>query len=402
MNKKELEAFAKQAAKGIKSEQDLTDFRKILTKITVEAALNAELEEHLGYALHEQSSTNNSRNGYSSKSIRTEDGQVDLETPRDREGSFEPQLVKKNQTRFTSMDDKILHLYAKGMTTREIVDTFKEMYDADISPTLISRVTNAVIDQVTEWQARPLDSVYPIVYLDCLVVKIRQDKQVINKAIYLALGVNIEGHKELLGMWISENEGAKFWLNVLTELQNRGVNDILIACVDGLKGFPEAINTVFPQTQVQLCIVHMVRNSMKYVPWKDYKAVTGDLKRIYQSVTEEEALLELDNFCARWDDKYPQISRSWRAHWSNLNTLFKYPQDIRKAIYTTNAIESLNSVIRKAIKKRKLFPSDDSARKVVYLAIDAASKKWTMPIRNWKTALNRFMIEFEDRLKDFI
>jgi len=402
MNKKELEAFAKQAAKGIKSEKDLTDFRKILTKITVEAALNAELEEHLGYALHEKSNANNSRNGYSSKSIRTEDGLVDLETPRDREGSFEPLLVKKNQTRFTSMDDKILYLYAKGMTTREIVDTFKEMYDADISPTLISRVTNAVIEEVIEWQARPLDSVYPIVYLDCLVVKIRQDKHVINKAIYLALGVNIEGHKELLGMWISENEGAKFWLNVLTELQNRGVNDILIACVDGLKGFPEAINTVFPQTQVQLCIVHMVRNSMKYVPWKDYKAVTADLKRIYQSVTEEEALLELDNFCTRWDDKYPQISRSWRAHWSNLNTLFKYPQDIRKAIYTTNAIESLNSVIRKAIKKRKLFPSDDSARKVVYLAIDAASKKWTMPIRNWKTALNRFMIEFEDRLKDFI
>ena len=402
MNKKELEAFAKQAAKGIKSEQDLTDFRKILTKITVEAALNAELEEHLGYALHEKSSTNNSRNGYSSKTIRTEDGQVDLETPRDREGSFEPLLVKKNQTRFTSMDDKILYLYAKGMTTREIVDTFKEIYDADISPTLISRVTNAVIDQVVEWQARPLDPVYPIVYLDCLVVKIRQDKQVINKAIYLALGVNIEGHKELLGMWISENEGAKFWLNVLTELQNRGVNDILIACVDGLKGFPDAINTVFPQAQIQLCIVHMVRNSMKYVPWKDYKAVSGDLKRIYQSVTEEEALLELDNFCTRWDDKYPQISRSWRAHWSNLNTLFKYPQDIRKAIYTTNAIESLNSVIRKAIKKRKLFPCDDSAKKVIYLAIDAASKKWTMPIRNWKTALNRFMIEFEDRLKDFI
>jgi len=402
MNKKELEVFAKQAAKGIKSEQDLTDFRRILTKITVEAALNAELEEHLGYALHEQSTTNNSRNGYSSKTIRTEDGQVDLETPRDREGSFEPQLVKKNQTRFTSMDDKILYLYAKGMTTREIVDTFKEMYNADISPTLISRVTNAVIEQVIEWQARPLDSVYPIVYLDCLVVKIRQDKHVINKAIYLALGVNIEGHKELLGMWISENEGAKFWLNVLTELQNRGVNDILIACVDGLKGFPEAINTVFPQTQVQLCIVHMVRNSMKYVPWKDYKAVTADLKRIYQSVTEEEALLELDNFCLSWDDKYPQISRSWRTHWANLNTLFKYPQDIRKAIYTTNAIESLNSVIRKAIKKRKLFPSDDSARKVVYLAIEAASKKWTMPIRNWKTALNRFMIEFEDRLKDFI
>jgi transposase-like protein len=234
------------------------------------------------------------------------------------------------------------------------------------------------------------------------VVKIRQDKQVINKAIYLALGVNMEGHKELLGMWLSENEGAKFWLNVLTELQNRGVNDILIACVDGLKGFPDAINTAFPQTQIQLCIVHMIRNSVKYVPWKDYKSVTADLKKIYQSVTEEEALLALDDFEARWDDKYPQISRSWRAHWDNLNTLFLYPQDIRKAIYTTNAIESLNSVIRKALKKRKLFPTDDSAKKVVYLAIQEASKKWTMPIRNWKSALNRFMIEFEDRLQDYI
>jgi transposase-like protein len=288
------------------------------------------------------------------------------------------------------------------MTAREIVATFKEMYDADISPTLISKVTDAVIEQVVEWQSRPLDAVYPIVYLDCIVVKIRQDKQVINKAIYLALGVNLEGHKELLGLWLSENEGAKFWLNVLTELQNRGVKDILIACVDGLKGFPDAINTVYPDTQIQLCIVHMVRNSMKYVPWKDYKAITAGLKQIYQSVTEEEALLALDQFAEQWDAKYPQISRSWRAHWDNLNTLFNYPEDIRKAIYTTNAIESLNSVIRKAIKKRKLFPSDDSAKKVVYLAIKDASKKWTMPIRNWKTALNRFMIEFEDRLSDYI
>lgn len=402
MNKKELEAFAKQAAKAIKSEADLTDFRKMLTKVTVEAALNAELDEHLGYARNEQSNHHNSRNGYSAKTIRTEDGDVELDTPRDRDASFEPQLVKKNQTRFTSMDDKILYLYSKGMTTREIVATFKEMYDADVSPTLISRVTDAVISQVIEWQARPLDAVYPIVYLDCLVVKVRQDKQVINKAIYLALGVNIEGHKELLGMWISENEGAKFWLNVLTELQNRGVKDILIACVDGLKGFPEAINTVYPDTQIQLCIVHMVRNSLKFVPWKDYKAITADLKRIYQSVTEEEALLALDQFEQRWDNKYPNISRSWRNNWQNVSTIFNYPEDIRKAIYTTNAIESLNSVIRKAIKKRKLFPHDDSAKKVVYLAIEQASKKWTMPIRNWKTALNRFMIEFEDRLKDVI
>ena len=402
MNKKELEAFAKQAAKSIKSEADLTDFRKMLTKVTVEAALNAELDEHLGYARHEQSNQNNSRNGFSSKTIRTEDVEVDLDAPRDRDSSFEPQLVKKNQTRFTSMDDKILYLYSKGMTTRDIVATFKEMYDAEVSPTLISRVTNAVIEQVVEWQARPLDAVYPIVYLDCLVVKVRQDKHVINKAVYLALGVNVEGHKELLGMWISENEGAKFWLNVLTELQNRGVKDILIACVDGLKGFPDAINTVYPDTQIQLCIVHMVRNSLKFVPWKDYKAITADLKRIYQSITEDEALMSLEQFEQRWDSKYPNISRSWRNNWQNVSTLFNYPEDIRKAIYTTNAIESLNSVIRKAIKKRKLFPHDDSAKKVIYLAIDQASKKWTMPIRNWKTALNRFMIEFEDRLKDVI
>lgn len=402
MNKKELEAFAKHAAKSIKTEADLTDFRKMLTKVTVEAALNAELDEHLGYGRHEQSEHDNSRNGYSAKTIRTEDGEVDIETPRDRDSSFSPQLVKKNQTRFTSMDDKILHLYAKGMTTRDIVSTFKEMYDADVSPTLISRVTNAVIEQVVEWQSRPLDAVYPIVYLDCLVVKIRQDKQVINKAIYLALGVNLEGHKELLGMWISENEGAKFWLNVLTELQDRGVQDILIACIDGLKGFPDAINTVYPDTQIQLCIVHMVRNSLKFVPWKDYKAITADLKRIYQSITEDEALMALAQFEQRWDANYPNISRSWRNHWQNVRNLFDYPDDIRKAIYTTNAIESLNSVIRKAIKKRKVFPHDDSAKKVVFLAIEAASKKWTMPIRNWKAALNRFMIQFEDRLSDYI
>ena len=402
MNKKELEAFAREAAKGLKTEKDLNEFSQMLTKVAVEAALNAELDDHLGYSKHETSDTDNSRNGFTSKTLRTEDGQFELDTPRDRHGSFEPKLVKKRQTRFTSMDDKILSLYAKGMTTREIVATFKEMYDADVSATLISKVTDAVIEQVVEWQSRPLDDVYPIVYLDCLVVKIRQDRRVINKSVYLALGVNMEGHKELLGMWLSENEGAKFWLNVLTELQNRGVKDILIACVDGLKGFPDAINTVYPEAQIQLCIVHMVRNSIKYVPWKDYKPVTADLKLIYQAVTEEEALMALDNFSTRWDDKYPQISRSWRAHWHNLNTLFNYPEDIRRAIYTTNAIESLNSVIRKVIKKRKLFPTDESAQKVVYLAIRDASKKWTMPIRNWKVALNRFMIEFEDRLTEYV
>ena len=401
MNKKELEAFAREAAKGIKTPEDLNEFSQMLKKITVEAALNAEMDEHLGYEKHHKSTSTNSRNGKSTKRVKTEDGEFELDTPRDREGSFEPKLVKKNQTRFTSMDDKILWLYAQGMSTREIVSAFDEWYGAEISPTLVSRVTNAVIEQVIEWQSRPLDAVYPIVYLDCIVVKVRQDKRVINKSIFLALGINTEGHKELMGMWIAENEGAKFWLNVLTELQQRGVEDILIACVDGLKGFPDAINTVFP-TNIQLCIVHMVRNSLKYVSWKDYKAVTADLKRVYRSATEDEALLELERFGDAWDSQYPQITKSWRNHWQNLNTLFNYPEDIRKAIYTTNAIESLNSVIRKAIKKRKIFPSDDSARKMVYLAIKDASKKWTMPIQNWRQAMSRFIIEFEERLERHI
>jgi len=390
MNKKELEVFAKEAAKGIKTPEDLNEFSQMLKKITVEAALNAEMDEHLGYEKNHKSTSSNSRNGKSSKRVKTEDGE------------FEPKLVKKHQSRFTSMDDKILWLYAQGMSTREIVNAFDEWYGAEISPTLVSRVTNAVIEQVVEWQSRPLDAIYPIVYLDCIVVKIRQDKRIINKSIFVALGINTEGHKELMGMWIAENEGAKFWLNVLTELQQRGVEDILIACVDGLKGFPDAINAMFPQTHIQLCIVHMVRNSLKYVSWKDYKAVTADLKRVYRSATEDEALLELERFAETWDGQYPQISKSRRTHWNNLNTLFNYPEDIRKAIYATNAIESLNSVIRKAIKKRKIFPSDDSARKMVYLAIKDASKKWSMPIQNWRQAMSRFIIEFEKRLEKHI
>ena len=402
MERETITQLAEQIAGKIKTETDLNDFSRILKKITVETALNAELAEHLGYEKHRVTANRNSRNGYSSKRLITETGPVEVEIPRDREGSFDPQLVKKHQRRLTLMDDKILCLYAKGMTTREIVATFKEMYDADVSATLISKVTDAVIDQVKEWQTRPLDAVYPIVYLDCIVVKVRQDNQVINKAVYLVLGVNLEGRKELLGMWIAETEGAKFWLGIMTELQNRGVKDILIACVDGLKGFPEAIQSIYPQTQIQLCIVHMVRNSMKYVPHKDYKLVIADLKRIYQAVTEEAALAALEQFAERWDEKYPQISRMWRYNWENLNTFFQYPADIRKAIYTTNAIESLNSVIRKVIRKRKVFPSDEAVKKVVFLAVQEASKKWTMPIRDWKPALNRFMIIFEDRLKPFV
>ncbi len=384
LDQEKLKAMAAELAKDIKSEKDLGALTQQLVKLTVETALNAELDEHLGYEKHalEGRGTGNSRNGYSAK----------------RDGSFEPQFVRKGQSRLTQMDDQILALYAKGLSTRDIVDAFKEMYDADISATLVSKVTERVIDQVHEWQNRPVDPVYPIVYLDCIVLKIRQDKRVINKSLYLALGINMEGQKELLGLWLAETEGAKFWLSVLTELKNRGLEDILIACVDGLKGFPDAIAAEYPQTKVQLCIVHMVRNSLRYVSWKDYRAVTVDLKQIYQSATEHEARQALDAFGERWDSQYPQISRSWQSHWDNLITIFEYPPAIRKVIYTTNAIESLNSVIRKATKRRKLFPTDDSALKVAFLAIQQASKKWTMPIRDWKPALNRFIIEFGDRL----
>ena len=402
MNEQKLKDLAAEFAKGIKTEDDLNQFTRLLTKLTVETALNAELTEHLGHEKNARKHGSNARNGYSSKTVLSDDGEVEITTPRDRDGTFEPQLIKKNQTRITQMDSQILSLYAKGMTTREIVATFKEMYDADVSPTLISKVTDAVKEQVAEWQNRPLDALYPIVYMDCIVVKVRHNGSVINKAVFLALGINLDGQKELLGMWMAENEGAKFWLNVLTELKNRGLQDILIACVDGLKGFPDAINSVYPQTHIQLCIIHMLRNSLKYVSWKDYKAVTQDLKTVYQSPTEEAALMALDQFAQTWDDKYPQISKSWRTHWENLNTFFAYPAEIRKAIYTTNAIESLNSVIRQAIKKRKVFPTDDSVRKVIYLAIDAASKKWNMPIRDWRLAMSRFIIEFGDRLSNHL
>lgn len=402
MDEKKLKTFAAELAKGLKTKDDLNQLSMMLKKLTVETALNAELTDHLGHEKNASKSGSNTRNGYSSKTILTDNGEFELTTPRDREGTFEPQLIKKNQTRITRMDSQILSLYAKGMTTRDIVATFKEMYDADVSSTLISKVTDAAKEQVTEWQNRPLDAIYSIVYMDCIVVKVRQDGSVINKAVFLSLGVNTEGQKELLGMWLAENEGAKFWLSVLTELKNRGLQDILIACVDGLKGFPDAINSVYPQTHIQLCIIHMVRNSLKYVVWKDYKAVTAGLNTIYQAATEDAALLALDKFAGIWDEKYPQISKSWRAHWENLNTFFGYPPDIRKAIYTTNAIESLNSVIRQAIKKRKVFPTDDSVRKVIYLAIMDASKKWSMPIRNWRLAMTRFIIEFGDRLSDHL
>jgi len=397
-----LREMAAELAKTVKTQEDLSSLSSMLVKMTVEAALGAEMEEHLGYGRNQESESFNSRNGYSSKTLKGDHGEVNLSIPRDRHSLFEPVIVKKGETRLTHMDDQILSLYAKGMSTRDIVDTFQEMYGAEVSATLISKVTDSVIEKVTQWRSRPLNDVYPIVYLDGIVIKVRQDKQVIRKTMYVALGVDLEGRKECLGLWLSDNESSKFWLGVLNDIHARGVKDILIACVDGLTGFPEAINAVFPQTDVQLCIVHMVRNSLKYVGYKERKEVAGDLKRIYQSVTEEEALLELDHFEAKWDAKFPSISRSWRNNWDNVCTLFLYPESIRKAIYTTNAIESLNSVIRKSTRNRKIFGHDNSAFKIIFLAIEAASKKWTMPIRNWNSAMNQFMILHDERLKDYV
>jgi transposase-like protein len=371
-------------------------------KAILEASLNAELDEHLGYSKHEKSDQPkaNTRNGYSKKTIKCDQGEIELVTPRDREASFEPKIVPKGKTRFVGFEDSILALYARGMTTRDIQHAIKELYNgAEVSHTVISNVTNAVIDEVNAWQGRPLDSTYPIVFLDAIVVKVHQDKRVVNKAVYLALGVTEDGRKDLLGLWISENEGAKFWLSVLTDLQNRGVRDIFIACVDGLTGFPDAIAAAFPKTKVQLCIVHMVRNSLRYVPAKDMKAVARDLKAIYGSNSLAEAEKALNEFAEKWSALYPNIEKSWRRHWDNLITIFDYPFEIRRIFYTTNAIESLNSVIRKAIRNRKIFPSDQSALKVIYLSIKKASERWTMPLRNWKPAMNRFAIEYGSRFE---
>jgi len=395
-----LDALSVELAKKIKSEQDIAALSRQLLKLTVEQALNAELDAHLGYAKHarEGHGTGNSRNGYSTKTLKGDVGEVEIQTPRDRQGSFEPQLIGKGQTRLSEFDEQILTLYAKGMSVRDIAETFRELYGAEVSPSLISKVTDAVWETVQTWQSRPLDAVYPIVYLDALVVKIRQENRVINKAILVALGINREGHKEVLGLWLTETEGAKFWLSVLTELQNRGLKDIFIVCVDGLKGFPEAIQTVYPKAKVQLCLVHMMRNALNYVSYKDRRAVAADLKPIYQAATVAEAEQALERFSDRWDAKYPSISALWLRHWEHVITLFEYPPEIRRVIYTTNAIESLNSVIRKAVKHRRMFPTDRSALKVVFLAIERAAQKWTMPIRDWKLALNRFAIEFGERL----
>jgi len=376
-----------------------------LKKQIVERVLESELDYELGYSKHSKipKSYDNRRNGSYEKTIIDDEGhKLSIEVPRDRGGDYQPQLIPKGVRRFNGFDEKVISLYGRGMTFSEIQEHLEEIYHTKVSKDLISTVTDGVIDEATKWQNRALDTIYPIIYLDCIHVKSRDNHTIINKAVYLAIAVNMEGKKELLGIWVGKNEGSKFWMQVVTELKNRGVRQIYVACVDGLKGFPEAINSVFPNTLVQLCIVHMIRNSCKFVSYKDLKEVTTDLKKIYTANTEEIALLELKSFASKWDSKYPVISDIWQRNWSGIAPLFSFPEEIRKAIYTTNVIESVNRQIRKIIKNKGFFPNDESIKKIIFLALKNASKKWTMPIKNWPLALNQFEILCGDFRQDLL
>jgi putative transposase len=392
-----------QLLEGVETTEDLfgqEGLLKQLGKRLIERMLEGELTEHLGYDKHARAGRNsgNSRNGHRTKTLKSEQGQLTLQVPRDREGSYEPLLVPNGSQRLAGLDEKIITLYARGMSTRDIQAQVRDLYGVELSPGLISNVTASVLEEVTAWQNRPLEALYPIVYLDALVAKVRDNGQVINKSVYVALGVTLEGHKEVLGLWLAQTEGAKFWLQVVTELKNRGVADIFIACVDGLKGFPEAIEALFPRTQVQLCIVHMVRHSLRFVTWKERQAVAADLKQIYRAPTRAAGEQALREFAAKWDGKYPTISRSWRDNWERLSPFFAYPADIRRVIYTTNTIEAVNRSLRKVLKTRGALPSDEALLKLLFLALRNTSQKWTMPVPHWKQALNQFAILFEDRL----
>ena len=373
---------------------------KQLTKALLERAMSAELTQHLGYEKHDPAGYNsgNSRNGKTPKTVHGDFGQMVVETPRDRNGSFEPQILPKHQTRFDGFDDKILSMYARGMTTREIQGHLREMYGVEVSPALVSEVTDAVMDEVKAWQSRPLEPIYGIVFLDALYVKMRHEGRVENRAVYVAMGVDLEGRKDVLGLWTSANEGAKFWLGVLTELKNRGVRDVLIACVDGLKGFPQAIESVFPEARIQLCIVHLVRASLNYVNWKERKRVAADLKAIYRASTAIQAELELTEFMARWGSKYQAIGKLWKENWERVIPFFEFAPDVRRVIYTTNAVESLHMSLRKVIKTRGSFPSEEAAMKLLYLALRNASAKWDT-IQHWKQALNHFQMIWGDRIQ---
>jgi transposase-like protein len=393
MSKSDQEKIKQAVDLLIDKDTDLTSFfakdrmLKELTKNLFERALKAEMDEHLGYSKYGRGETENSRNGVGKKSLITEGGVLELEVPRDRNAEFSPVLVPKRQTRIDGLEQKILSLYAKGMSVSDIKMQIQELYGAEISESLISRVTDNIMDEVRSWQHRPLEAIYAIVYFDALVVKVRQDKRIINKEVYVALGIDLTGRKDILGLWISENEGAKFWLNNFTEMRNRGLKDILIACRDNLTGMSEAIAAVCPETEHQLCIVHQIRSSLAYVSYKDRKKVAADLKLVYGSVNEDEALSALSDFDLKWGKQYPHIAKSWQNNWQNLVVFLQYPEVIRRIIYTTNAIEGLNSQLRKLTNNKRVFPSDDSVFKTLYLTIDYITRKWSMPIQNWGEGL---------------
>ena len=391
---------------GYKKPDDLigeNGLLKQLTKALLERAMQAEMTDHLGYPRSATTGKNsgNSRNGSYQKKIKGDFGEIDLTVPRDRNSSYEPVIIPKGESRFKGFDDKIISMYARGMTTRDIQGHLQEIYGIEVSATLVSQVTEAVMDEVRLWQNRPLDDVYPIVYLDAVRINVKHNGQIVKKAVYIAIAVTMTGVKEVLGMWAAETEGAKFWLSILTELRNRGVKDILIACVDGLKGFPEAIEAVYPATQVQLCIVHMVRHSLNFVSWKQRKEMANDLKEIYSAATVEQAEANLAAFGEKWDATHPRVSQSWRNNWQRIIPFFAYQPEIRRVIYTTNTIESLNMSLRKVTKNRGSFPNDEAMFKLLYLALTNIAKRWTMPIKNWKSALNQFSIMFEERLPEF-
>lgn len=390
--------------KGCERPEDIigeSGLLKQLTKAVLERALNGELTHHLGYEKHDPAGykSGNSRNGKSQKTLKGSFGEMEVQVPRDRNGTFEPQIIGKHQTRFTGFDDMILALYARGMTTRDIEAQLRQAYGVDVSAGLISEVTDSVMEVFKAWQSRPLENLYPIIYLDALYVKMRTEGRVENRAVYVAIGIDMAGRKEVLGLWTSANEGAKFWLQVLTDLRNRGIKDVFIVCVDGLKGFPQAIQSVYPQAQVQLCMVHMMRTSLNYVTWKEKRQVAAELKPIYRATTAAEAEQRLDEFSNKWGGKYQTIVRLWRENWEQVIPFLAFPAEIRKVIYTTNAVESLNMSLRKVTKNRGSFPNEESALKLLYLALKNASEKWET-IQSWKEALNQFEILWGDRIRE--
>lgn len=402
MSKEQIKQWIKE--KNMKSVDDVQSALKDLFADTIQEMLEAEIESSLGYAKHDMKNkrTTNSRNGYSKKTVRSEYGDVDIQVPRDREGDFEPNIVKKHQSNVTGIEDQILALYAKGVSTRDIQDHLQQLYGIEVSPTLISNVTNKILPMIKEWQNRPLQAVYAVVFLDAIHFKVKQDGAIVNKAAYMVIGIDLDGHKDVLGIWIGENESAKFWLHVLNELKNRGVQDILITSVDNLRGFTEAISACYPKTEIQKCVIHQIRNSIKYVSYKDLKKITSELKPIYKAPTEQAALEELEQFEQAWGSKYPLMVRSWRNNWDEIATFFKYPPEIRKLIYTTNVIESYHRQLRKVTKGKAMFPTDDALLKMLYLVTMDVLRKWTGRVQNWGQILLQLSVFFEDRVQPYI